>query len=101
MRRLKEQGELSELWDDEGPGGEALPDVVSQCMATTAFESTWITGCWFISSPYPIKQARAADEEEAKRCAKELEETEKEKEEDATGSTDATVEATVVSTQNR
>jgi hypothetical protein len=37
MRRLKEQGELSELWDDEGPGGEALPDVVSQCMATTGF----------------------------------------------------------------
>ncbi len=28
MRRLKQQGELEELRDDEGPGGDALPDTV-------------------------------------------------------------------------
>lgn len=28
MRRLKEQGELEELRDEDGPGGEALPDTV-------------------------------------------------------------------------
>jgi hypothetical protein len=51
--------------------------------------------------PLSPKQVRAEEGEEAKRCAQGLEEAEKEKEEDATGSTDATVEATVVSTQNR
>lgn len=28
LRRLRQQGEMSELRDDEGPGGDALPDTV-------------------------------------------------------------------------
>jgi len=28
MRRLKQQGELEELRDEEGPGGDALPETV-------------------------------------------------------------------------
>ena len=113
MRRLKEQGELLELRDDEGPGGDALPHEVG------------LYGWYWIQSRASVdplcqnqttqqkKQVRAEEEEEAKRTkgTKETksnrkaagssssgggETSEEKKEKDMTASMDATVEATVV-----
>lgn len=119
MRRLREQGELEEIRDDQGPGGEALPDTVrlltflfeGGCGKEPAAADGWMITEWNRVLLFVCTQVRAKEAEEgAKRTRKGKGRGGKglEKEDVAVtaakaagkgiaASVDATVEATVVS----